>query len=103
MTAPVLQIARSLPTSTVRSCELRFRQLSLTEIRLLLVALAALLCVSVCAPISWQHQGLDDRAMQSAMLAAGGMPLVQVPSELCAGPPELNRFEQAKLRILLQN
>jgi hypothetical protein len=92
-----LQFARSFPASAPS------QQLSSTEICVLLITLAAFLCLSVCAPIERQHQSLDERAMLSAMLAAGGMPLVYSPPALCTAPNRHSRFDQSEMRTLFQN
>ena len=103
MTASSSQFARTFPSSIYlnREFHFRFERPSFRDVRVLL-SLAALLCLLVCVPVR-QHRSLDERAMLSAMFAAGGMPLLYVPPERCAGPPEPNRFEQAELRTVLQN
>jgi len=101
MTILPLQTVSSTPAVRSREVRLPFEQL--TETRVPLIALAISVSLLVCAPIGRQHQGLDERTMLAIMLAAGGMPLIYVPPALCAGPPESSRFEQTKLRALLQD
>ena len=54
------------------------------DARVLFIAVAISLCLSLGVLIEHQHQHLDERAMLSAMLAAGGMPLVYSPPALCS-------------------
>ena len=100
-----LEAARSLPSPTARYREFRsrFRQLSLDEVRILLVTLTALLCLVMFAPVGSRHS-LDERAMLSAMLEAGGMPLVYSPPALCRAPPnQPARFDHSDIRMLLRD
>ena len=105
MTTLQLQLAPSFPASTTenRGFRSRFQQLSLTEVWILLVTLAILLCLLVCAPLEQHHQSLDERAMLSAMLAAGGMPLVYSPPALCTAPTKFAGFKQTEMRTLVRN
>jgi hypothetical protein len=104
MTALSLQFMRSLPVSAapLRGFRSGFRHLSLTETRVLVVTLAALLCILVCTSFE-QHQSLDERAMLSAMLAAGGMPLVSLSPALCTAPNQHSRFDQSEMRTLFRS
>jgi hypothetical protein len=53
--------------------------------------------------IEHQHSGLDDRAMLSALLAAGGMPLIYSPPALCTSPHAPARFDESAMRALVQS
>ena len=99
-----LRSARLLSSSTscYRGFHFQFRRVSLDEVRVLLIALAALLCLLVLAPVGSSH-GMDERAMLSAMLAAGGMPLVYSPPALCNAPNQHLRFDHSDMRALLRN
>jgi hypothetical protein len=102
MNTLALDLAQSSGASAARSLAFRwkFRQLSLTGVRVLVATLAIALCLSLCAPMGWQHQSLDERAVLSAMLAAGGMPLVYSPPALCTAPNQQPRFDQSEMRTL---
>ena len=99
-----LQSARSLPASTSWYCgfRLRLQRLALDEVRFLLITLAALLCLLVLAPLG-SRQNLDERAMLSAILAAGGMPLVYSPPAQCGASSHGGRFDYHDIRTLLRN
>jgi hypothetical protein len=105
MTALSLQFMRSFPVlaAPTRGFRSGFRHLSLTEVRVLLVTLAISLCLFVWVPIRQHHRNLDERAMLSAMLAAGGMPLVYSPPALCAAPIKFSGFKRDEMRTMLQN
>jgi hypothetical protein len=104
MTELSLQFMRSLPVSAtpLRGFRSGFRHLSVIETRVLIVTLAASLCVLVCTSFE-RHQSLDERAMLAAMLAAGGMPLVYSPPARCTAPNQYSHFDQSKMRTLLRN
>jgi hypothetical protein len=74
----------------------------LDEVRVLLITLAALLCLLVFAPVG-SRGSLDERAMLSAMLAAGGMPLVYPPPALCSVHNQDARFDHSDIRKLLRS
>jgi hypothetical protein len=95
---------RSLPVSAapISGFRLGFRRLSVTENRVLVVTLAASLCILVCTSFE-RHQSLDERAMLSAVLAAGGMPLVYSPLAQCTAPNQHSHFDQSKMRTLFPN
>ena len=54
------------------------------DTRVLFIAVAISLCLLLGVLIEHRHQNLDERAMLSAMLAAGGMPVVYSPPALCS-------------------
>jgi hypothetical protein len=100
MTALPVDIARWL--SAASSNHLAFLQSCPVEIRALLVAAALSLCLSFGTFIEQQHQRLDERAMLSAMLAAGGMPLIYSPPALCSTPRAFSGFKKHEAEMLLQ-
>ena len=104
MTALSLQFVRSLPVSAapLRGFRSGFRHLSMTETRVLVVTLAASLCILICTSIE-RRQSLDERAMLSAMLAAGGMPLVSSPPALCTTPNQHPRFDRSEMLALFRS
>lgn len=101
MTAWPVNIARWLPVST-NSSHVAFLQSCPVEIRVLLVAAALSLCLSFGTFIEQQHQRLDERAMLSAMLAAGGMPLIYPPQALCSKPAAFSGFTHREIGKLIQ-
>lgn len=103
MTTLLLRFEHSLPDSAsrVRRFGWDTRPLSLSEVRYLLITLAALLCLLVCAPIAHPPQSLDERAMLSAMLAAGGMPLVYSPPALCTATRAPARLTGAEIGAMI--
>jgi hypothetical protein len=72
------------------------------EIRVLLVAAALSLCLSLGTFIEQRHEGLDERAMLSAMLAAGGMPLIYPPPALCSKPAAFSGVTHHEIATLIQ-
>jgi hypothetical protein len=72
------------------------------ELRVLLVAAAIALCLSFGTLIAQQHQRLDERAMLSAMLAAGGMPLIYPPSALCPARRASSGFSRHEIETLIE-
>jgi hypothetical protein len=64
--------------------------------------LAMSLCVLITNPVG-RLRSLDERAMLSVMLAAGGMPLVYSPPALCRAPTRHPGFDQTEMRELLRN
>jgi hypothetical protein len=97
-----LQSALPASTSWYRGFRLWLQRLALDEVRFLLIVLAALLCLLVLTPLG-SRQNLDERAMLSAMLAAGGMPLVYSPPGLCSMSNQHVRFDSNDIRTLLRN
>jgi hypothetical protein len=97
------RLAQSFPASVARNRSFRskFRQLPSIEFRVLLIALAMSICLLVYAPIG-QHRSLNERAMLSAMLAAGGMPLVYLRRALCTSPDHRSRFDRSELLALFR-
>jgi hypothetical protein len=80
----------TLPVSSREFVELQPRlwRLSSVELIILACALVVSLCLSVFTTIEHDRPGLDQRAMLSAMLAAGGMPLIYSPQAAsCTGRP----------------
>jgi hypothetical protein len=73
------------------------------EARILLVAAAISLCLSLYASIEHRHQTLDERAMLSAVLASGGMPFVYSPPALCPAPADNARIDYSRLRALFRD
>jgi hypothetical protein len=72
------------------------------DAQVLFIAVAISICLSLGVLIEHQHQNLDERAMLSAVLAAGGMPLVYSPSALCRAPlHQPARFDHSDIRTLL--
>jgi hypothetical protein len=104
MAALSLQTAPSLPATTSRYRGFRswLQRPSFDEVRVLLIALAALVCLLVLASVRSSHS-LDERAMLSAMFAAGGMPLIYCPSALCRVPNQHARFDHGDILTLLRN
>jgi hypothetical protein len=79
-------------TSTASSsglAELRPRPWRLWSVELLVLActLAVSLCLAVFTAVEHDRTGLDQRTLLSAMLAAGGMPMIYSPPALCTGRP----------------
>ena len=96
------EAARFPSASTARDRRFRseFRQPSTVEVRVLLITLAALLLMFASVG---SHRSLDERAMLSAMLAAGGMPLVYSPPAQCRVSNHRGRFDHHDIRTLLRN
>jgi hypothetical protein len=93
MTTLSVHIARWLPAASTGH-HVAFLQSSPVELRALLVAAAIALCLSFGTFIEQQHRRLDERAMLSAMLAAGGMPLIYSPPALCSAPRAFSGFKK---------
>jgi len=87
MGALPFESTHTLPVSSREFVESRphFWRLSSVELIILACALVVSLCLSVCTTIGHDRAGLDQRAMLSAMLAAGGMPLIHSPQTSCTG------------------
>jgi hypothetical protein len=100
-----LHLARSLPAPVAgnRGLHSKSQLFSPIEVCVLLIALAIALCISVCVPIAGQYQGRNEQAMLSAMLAAGGMPLLFAPPALCRAGKQQLRFDQSEMNALLRN
>jgi hypothetical protein len=84
----------SPPLTLLQSCPV--------EVRVLFIAVMVSVCLSLGSLIEHQNNRLDDRAMLSALLAAGGMPLVFAPPALCASPHAPARFDQSAIGALAQ-
>jgi hypothetical protein len=101
MTTLSVQAARWLSTASTGH-HVAFLQSCPIEIRALLVAAALSLCLSFGTFIEQRHQRLDERAMLSAMLAAGGMPLIYAPPALCSEPRAFSGFKKQEAEMLIQ-
>jgi len=101
MTTLPVDIARWLPAAST-SHHIAFLQPSPIELRVLLVAAAIALCLSFGAFIERQHQRLDERAVLSAMLAAGGMPLIYSPPAQCSAPRTFSGFSRHEIETLIE-
>jgi len=101
MTTLPVHIARWLPAVSTGH-HVAFLQSSPVELRVLLVAAAIALCLSFGALIEQRHQRLDERAMLSAMLAAGGMPLIYPPAALCPASRASSGFSRHEIETLIE-
>ena len=82
---------------------LGFLQSCPIEVRVMFVAVMVSICLSLGTLIEHQNSKLDDRVMMSALLAAGGMPLIYTPPALCNLPNPHARFDHSDIRALLRD
>jgi surfactin synthase thioesterase subunit len=94
--------AKWAPAFSFGNC-LGFLQSCPVEVWVLFIAIMVSACLSLGTMIEHQHSRLDDRAMLSALLAAGGMPLIYSPSALCTSIRAPARFDEAALGALVQS
>jgi len=88
--------AKSLLAFSLGNC-LGFLQSCPVEVRVLFIAAMVSVCLSLGTMIEHQHGKLDDRAMLSALLAAGGMPLIYSPPALCTSTRAPARLDEAAI------
>ena len=94
--------AKWLPAFSFGNC-LGFLQSCPIEVRVLFVAAMVSVCLSLGTMIEHQHSKLDDRAVLSALLAAGGMPLIYSPPALCTSTRAPARFDEAAIGALVRS
>lgn len=82
---------------------LGFPQSCPVEVRVLFIAIMVSVCLSLGAMIEHQKGKLDDRAMLSALLAAGGMPLIYTPPAMCTSSRAPARFDEAAIFALAKS
>jgi hypothetical protein len=101
MTTSPVQTARWFPAASTGH-HVAFLQSCPVELRALLIAAALTLCFSYGTFIEQQHQRLGERAMMSAMLASGGMPLIYSPPALCSVPRAVSGFRRHEMETLVE-
>jgi len=94
--------AKSLLAFSLGNC-LGFLQSCPVEVRVLFIAAMVSVCLSLGTMIEHQHGKLDDRAMLSALLAAGGMPLIYSPPALCTSTRAPARLDEAAIGARVQS
>ena len=82
---------------------LGFLQSCPVEVRVMLVAVMVSICLSLSTLIEHQNSKLDDRVMMSALLAAGGMPLIYTPPAMCTSSRAPARFDEAAISALAKS
>jgi len=80
-----------------------FLQSCPVEVRVMLIAVMVSACLSLGTTMEHQNSKLDDRVMMSALLAAGGMPLIYTPPAMCTSSRAPARFDEAAISALVQS